>query len=147
MQTGIIFVPQALRLKPCAKVMEQRSAAGVLFAANVTEDQHMDHRDYDPATGRPVGYDPVTDPYAPRRSSSALWGLLIAAIVAVAAVMFMYNSGNRDRTATNPPATTAERSNVPPSGMAPGRSTTGQSTGDLNGGAGAPTPPAPSTAR
>jgi hypothetical protein len=108
----------------------------------------MDNRDYDPATGRPVGYDPMTDPYAPRRrSSSALWGLLIAAIVAVAAVLFMYNSSDRDRTATNPPASTADRSNVPPAGIGPGRATTGQNTGDLNGGAGAPTPPAPSTAR
>ena len=105
----------------------------------------MDHKDYDPATGRPVGYDPVTDPYAPRqRSSSALWGLLIAAIVAVAAVMFMYNSGDRDRTASNPAATTAERSNVPPASPA-GRATTGQAP--LEQGAGAPTPPAPSTAR
>jgi hypothetical protein len=127
--------------------MERASPKGVLLAANVTEDRHMDNRDYDPATGRPVGYDPVTDPYAPRRrSSSALWGLLIAAIVAVAAVMFMYNSGDRDRTASNPAATTADRSNVPPAGPA-GRATTGQSTGDLSGGAGAPTPPAPSTAR
>lgn len=127
--------------------MEHPFAAGVLPEANVTEDRHMDNRDYDPATGRPVGYDPVTDPYAPRRSSSGLWGLLIAAIVAVGAVLFMYNSGSHDRTATNPPAATADRSNVPPAGMAPGRATTGQSSGDLNGGAGAPTPPAPSTAR
>jgi hypothetical protein len=106
----------------------------------------MDHKDYDPATGRPVGYDPVTDPYAPRRrSSSALWGLLIAAIVAVAAVMFMYNSGDRDRTASNPAATTAERSNVPPASPGAGRTTTGQAP--LEQGAGAPTPPPPSTAR
>jgi hypothetical protein len=108
----------------------------------------MERKDYDPVTGRPTGYDPVADPYAPRRSSSALWGLLITAIVAVAAVMFMYNSGDRDQTATNPPGTTAGQSNVPPAGTtgSSGRTTTGQS-GDLNGGAGAPTPPAPSTAR
>jgi hypothetical protein len=106
----------------------------------------MDRKDYDPVTGRPAGYDPVTDPYAPRRkNSSALWGLLIAAIVAVAAVMFMYNSGDRDRTATNPAGTTAERSNVPPSAPTTGRSTTGQAP--LDQGAGAPTPPAPSTAQ
>lgn len=106
----------------------------------------MDRNDYDPVTGRPAGYDPVTDPYAPRRgSSSALWGLLIAAIVAIAALMFMYNSGDRERTATNPPATTAERSTVPPAGPAPGRATTGQAP--LEQGAGAPTPPAPTTAR
>jgi hypothetical protein len=96
----------------------------------------MDRRDYDPVTGRPVGFDPATDPYAPRRSSSGLWGLLVAAVVAVAAVLFMYNSGNRDQTAANPPATTADRSNVPPAGPAPGRTTTGQSMPDT------PIPPA-----
>ena len=91
----------------------------------------MDRKDYDPVTGRP-DLDPVTGHtdggFGRRRSSSALWGLLIAAIVAIAAVMFMYNSGTGDRTATtNNPAATTGQSNVPPAGAPTPRDTTGSS--------------------
>lgn len=91
----------------------------------------MDRRDFDPLTGRP-DLDPAyrrDDDFGQRRSSSALWGLLIAAVVAVAAILFMYNAGDGDRTATtnNPAATTADRGNVPPAGAPVPRDTTGSS--------------------
>jgi|EndMetStandDraft_3_1072993.scaffolds.fasta_scaffold5039205_1 predicted PurR-regulated permease PerM len=65
--------------------------------------------------------------YGRRRTSNALWGVLIVAVVAVIAIVFLVNTtGNNAITASKniPADTTTTGSNAP----APSTSTTGQST-------------------
>jgi cell division protein FtsN len=65
--------------------------------------------------------------YGRRRNSNALWGVLIAAVVAVIALVLLVNTtGNNAVTASkNIPADTTTTGSVAP---APAPSTTGQST-------------------
>jgi len=67
--------------------------------------------------------------YGRRRSSNALWGVVIAAVIAVIAVVFLVNTtGNNAITASkNIPADTTTTGSTGPAPDS-GRSTTGQST-------------------